>query len=317
MKPKIELVPYYPNYEETLVWYQDVALVKQVDNEEEPYTEEKLKRMYEYLDQHGALFYIAYNGEVVGDISVGDNHEVGIVIRREYQNLHIGRRAMELLIEWARKAGHDRMDAQIYSFNEQSRKMFMGVGFWQVAREFYTFPLVDYTEMMIETKDLWLKKGKMEDAEGIYKNLWRHAESARFMLWEPSHSVEEAKERMLRTIAFQKRSKYAFFIYEKKSGEPIGFANMEQIGRGTYQERGVALGPKFVGKGYGKQVLSALVNAAFADGGKEFWAMHRQENIPSRKVQEACGFVFDHTSEELTDPRTGERYQLDYRVKRS
>lgn len=29
---EIELVKYYPNYKTALVWYQDLALCKQVDN---------------------------------------------------------------------------------------------------------------------------------------------------------------------------------------------------------------------------------------------------------------------------------------------
>lgn len=56
---------------------------------------------------------------------------------------------------------------------------------------------------------------------------------------------------MQKTIEFQKTHD-TYLIYEKVSGEAIGFAGIEQLGPYTYQEAGICLGPKFVGKGYGK-----------------------------------------------------------------
>ncbi|MBE5905458.1 MAG: GNAT family N-acetyltransferase [Lachnospiraceae bacterium] len=208
------------------------------------------------------------------------------------------------------------MTAQIYSFNGQSRKIFTQFGFRQSWEEFYVYPLVSYKDVQIETKDVILKKGKPEDYYDIWQNLWKHKESARFMMWEPTYTEEEAKDRMLRTVRFQEREKYAFLVYEKQSGKAIGFANMQEIGRGTYMEQGVALGPDYVGKGYGKQILNALVDAAFADQGEEFWSMCRVKNIASHKVQMECGFATDHYGEEETDPRTGEKFVREYNVRR-
>ena len=55
---EIELVPYYPNYATTLTWYQDLDLCKQVDNRDTAYDLPLLKRMYDYLNTHGDLYYI-------------------------------------------------------------------------------------------------------------------------------------------------------------------------------------------------------------------------------------------------------------------
>ena len=57
---EIVLVRYYPNYKTTLAWYQDSDLCKQVDNRDTVYDLELLKRMYNYLNKHGDLFYIKY-----------------------------------------------------------------------------------------------------------------------------------------------------------------------------------------------------------------------------------------------------------------
>ena len=117
--------------------------------------------------------------------------------------------------------------------------------------------------MRIETKDLILKKAVQSDWEAMYRNLWCHEESARYMLWTVTTSEEEAQDRMRRTIEFEKKEKYALLVYDKRSGQAIGFAGMREIEPGVFEETGVALGPEFVGKGYGKQILNALVEEAF------------------------------------------------------
>lgn len=40
--------------------------------------------------------------------------------------------------------------------------------------------------MLLETKDIYLDKGKFEDWEDMYRNIWSRAESARYMLWRVS-----------------------------------------------------------------------------------------------------------------------------------
>lgn len=162
----------------------------------------------------------------------------------------------------------------------------------------------------LETKDLILKKASFEDWQDMYCNLWSHEESARYMLWNVTKSEEEAKSRMERTLKFQESHLGAFTVYEKASGQAIGFAGIEQIDDEVYEETGIAIGPKFVGKGYGKQILRALVECCFKQlQGKKVIATYRSENIASKKMQMACGFVYHH-SEDRVDPRNGQRYVL-------
>jgi len=168
---------------------------------------------------------------------------------------------------------------------------------------------------MLETKDLIIKKGEQSDWRDMYYNLWRHEESARYMLWDVTTSEEDAKARMERTVAFEQSHPYAWLVYEKASGQAIGFAGLEILEEGVCGETGVAFGPDFVGKGYGKQVLNALVDFAKEElGAKKFISCCRKANVPSHKVQMACGFTFSHY-EEMTDPRNGEPYTLEYNYK--
>lgn len=168
---------------------------------------------------------------------------------------------------------------------------------------------------MLETKDLLIKKGEQKDWRDMYYNLWCHGESARYMLWDVTTSEEEARDRMARTIKFQETHPYCWLVYEKASGKAIGFAGMEEIEEGVYEDKGVALGPDYVRKGYGKQIVNAMAEYAKAVlNAKKMVLSYREGNEASKRLQESCGFVYSH-SEDREDPRTGAGYVLNYMYK--
>ena len=138
---EITLIPYYPDYETALQWYQDPEVCKQVDNVEEAYSPDKLKLMYSYLSTHGDCYYIQYKDLLVGDVTLKNDGEISIVICKEAQNRHIGRRCIQNLIEAAKEKGMTELKAQIYSFNEQSKKMFSEVGFQHLEKDWYIYSL--------------------------------------------------------------------------------------------------------------------------------------------------------------------------------
>lgn len=136
-----KLIKYYPNYEVTLPWYQDRQLVKQVDNRDQPYDIERLKRMYTYLDQHGDLFYIEYDHTLCGDVCLQDSGEIAIVISPRYQNKHIGRTVIYMIIDLAKQKGFSSVYARIYPFNIQSKTMFESLGFINTDNDKYVLEL--------------------------------------------------------------------------------------------------------------------------------------------------------------------------------
>ena len=138
---ELRLVPYYRNDEVSLAWYQDPEVCRQVDNIDHVYDLERLHRMYDYLCANGDCFYIEYQGILVGDVSLRNSSEIAIVICREYQNRHIGRRCIKEILKLAREKGMDSVKANIYSFNEQSRRMFESVGFVKTDEEWYEYNL--------------------------------------------------------------------------------------------------------------------------------------------------------------------------------
>lgn len=162
---------------------------------------------------------------------------------------------------------------------------------------------------MLETKDLILRKAVFEDWQDIYANVWRHAETARCMFWRVTESEEDARDRMRRTLAYEEANEYALFVYEKSRGKAIGFAGMRELDPGVWEESGVALGPDYVGRGYGGQILDALTRAAFSLGAKEFRASCREQNERSRRLILSRGFR-PAGEEPCVDPRSGEAYTL-------
>lgn len=138
----ISLIPYYRNDEVSLPWYQDPDVCKQVDNIDFVYDLTRLHAMYDYLDAHGSCYYIRYDGILVGDVSLCDNGELAIVICKEFQNRHIGRKCIMNMIELAREKGMEKVKAKIYSFNTQSLRMVQALGFTKVAGEWYEYEFV-------------------------------------------------------------------------------------------------------------------------------------------------------------------------------
>lgn len=135
----IELIPYYRNDEESFSWYQDPDVCKQVDNIDHTYDIDTLHAMYDFLSSHGNCYYIMYQGRLVGDVSLRDNAELAIVVCKEYQDRHIGRRCIMDMIELAREKGLTKVRANIYSFNTQSQRMFKSVGFVRTEDEWFEY----------------------------------------------------------------------------------------------------------------------------------------------------------------------------------
>lgn len=163
---------------------------------------------------------------------------------------------------------------------------------------------------MYETNRLILKKAEFPDWEQMYRNVWQHAQTARYMLWSVTTDEEDAKERMRRTIAFQ-RDHSAWTVYEKASGQAIGFAGFQNE-NGVCEDTGICVGPAFVGKGYGKEILNALLDISMEQcGAREFIVSCRSENAASRGMILGCGFRFSH-QESRIDFRNGTAYTLEF-----
>ena len=162
---------------------------------------------------------------------------------------------------------------------------------------------------MIETESLILDKAKFSDWIEMYRNVWSQPESARYMEWTITTSEEAAKIRITKTIAFQKEHD-TYLVYEKASGKAIGFAGVEEIGPLIYQEAGICLGPSYVGKGFGRQILQGLIRYCRERfGAKEFVYSARDENTASNRLAESFGFSLVSSAAKIAS-QDGHQYHL-------
>ncbi len=162
---------------------------------------------------------------------------------------------------------------------------------------------------MIETKSLILDKAKFSDWKEMYRNVWSQPESAKYMEWNITTSEENAKIRIMKTIAFQKEHD-TYLVYEKSSGKAIGFAGVEKIEPYIYQEAGICLGPDYVGKGFGKQILQGLIQYCKEEfSAKKFIYSTREENRASNRLAKSLGFTVI-SSVPKTDSKDGHSYNL-------
>ena len=162
---------------------------------------------------------------------------------------------------------------------------------------------------MIETESLILDKAKFSDWKEMYRNIWSQPESARYMAWSITTSEEAAKIRIVKTIAFQKEHD-TYVVYEKSSGKAIGFAGVEKLEPCIYQEAGICLGPNYVGKGFGRQILQGLIQYCKEQfGAKEFIYSTRDENTASNRLAKSFGFLLISSAAKI-DSKDGHSYNL-------
>ena len=162
---------------------------------------------------------------------------------------------------------------------------------------------------MIETESLILDKAKFSDWKEMYRNIWSQPESARYMAWSITTSEEAAKIRIVKTIAFQKEHD-TYVVYEKSSGKAIGFAGVEKLEPCIYQEAGICLGPNYVGKGFGRQILQGLIQYCKEQfGATEFIYSTRDENTASNRLAKSFGFLLISSAAKI-DSKDGHSYNL-------
>ena len=164
---------------------------------------------------------------------------------------------------------------------------------------------------MIETKDLILRQGSADDWQDLYRNLWSREKVFRYMFKNPCPSEEHAAARTGAYVVMHEEVKTEFFICEKVSGQAIGIAGIKKLEHRKWTVTDIAIGPDFQGKGYGKQIVTALLNLAFEHGAIEVAYDCFKANIASKKLAMSCGFTYSH-SEEAELMKNGEKVILDY-----
>ena len=91
---------------EALSWYQDPETLWMVDGKREPYTPERLARMYDWLAERGELWFIDVRDEgtgggwrAVGDVTLCPDNLPIVIGEKDQRSRYVGRRVIEALCE--------------------------------------------------------------------------------------------------------------------------------------------------------------------------------------------------------------------------
>ena len=149
--------------------------------------------------------------------------------------------------------------------------------------------------MELETANLILKKELTDkDIEKLHNNVLIHEETAKYMLYKKSDTLEETKARIDKWSSWDNM----YWIFKKISNEPIGFLSFIES-ESEITNIGLCIGKDYIRKGYGKQVLSQLIEYAKANGKKmiEYSAFH--ENVASIELAKKLGFIYSHNKQSI------------------
>ncbi|MBU5311177.1 GNAT family N-acetyltransferase [Tissierella carlieri] len=118
-----------------LEWYKDEETVKLVDGKDaELYDTDRLKRMYDYLNDKGELYFIEVNmgNEYIpiGDVTFWKEDMPIVIGNKNYRGKGIGYKVIKALIQRAKILNYDKIYVnEIYSYNISSQKTFEKAGF--------------------------------------------------------------------------------------------------------------------------------------------------------------------------------------------
>ncbi|MBQ8293151.1 MAG: GNAT family N-acetyltransferase [Bacilli bacterium] len=163
----------------------------------------------------------------------------------------------------------------------------------------------------IEHNHIVLRKARMDDLNDLYNNLWSSKEVAKYLFWKESDSLEEAKERLLRTIDYQSNN-HGFVVALKDTDEAIGITGIYEYEPSSYRESGLCIGEKFQGNGYGKEMLEMLLYLAF-----EVFKAHKfrysciTENVRSKNLCSKYGFKYYESKKEVRK-WDNQEFMIDY-----
>lgn len=142
----------------------------------------------------------------------------------------------------------------------------------------------------IVLKDILLRKAKFDDYVDLYNNYWSNKITTQYMLWQVSENLNEAKQRIQRTIDFQSKTPISFVICQKSNNMPIGLVGFKEIEKDVYEDVGLGIGTNYVKKGYGTQVLQAILKFLFENkNAKKVKTGAFKQNVASIKMQKRCG----------------------------
>ncbi|MDG5856927.1 GNAT family N-acetyltransferase [Clostridium beijerinckii] len=150
----------------------------------------------------------------------------------------------------------------------------------------------------IETERLILRKFEYTDDENMLK-YWISDPEVQSLYSEPVYSTkEEVKELLEKYISsYDKSDYYRWAVILKETNECIGQISYFLVdNNNNFAEIEYCIGSLFQRKGFATEATKAIIKYGFDKMNlHKVQICHKSINMPSRKVIEKCGFVYEGT----------------------
>ena len=163
--------------------------------------------------------------------------------------------------------------------------------------------------MRLETERSILRRWEESDAEDMYAYA-KDPDVGPAAGWPAHKSVEES--RYIIKNVFMGAEAYAVCL--KPSGKAIGAIELKLNGHTDMTDRddecelGYWIGKPFWGQGLIPEAAKEMIRHAFEDlSMNKIWCGYYDGNVKSKRVQEKCGFVYHHTTENIDVPLMKEK----------
>ena len=154
----------------------------------------------------------------------------------------------------------------------------------------------DLGTVELETERLYLRRASVVDAEEMYKNWSSNPNVSRFLSWEPTNSVTEARN-ILRSWSYNytKQNYYQWMVILKENKEVIGtIGQVRQDRLASLVEIGYCIGEDWWNQGIMTEALNRVIKFFFEDVRvNRIEARHDTRNPASGKVMEKCGLTYE------------------------
>ena len=160
----------------------------------------------------------------------------------------------------------------------------------------------------IITQRLILRPWRVRDAAHLYEYA-KDPQVGPAAGWPPHTDVAHSRE-IIRTVFC---APHTFAVCRREDGVPVGSIGLKMgeatdlTDRPDECELGYWIGRPFWGQGLIPEAVNAILEYAFTTLGMQtVWCGYYDGNDKSKRVQEKCGFIYHHTTQDVEVPLLGE-----------
>lgn len=143
----------------------------------------------------------------------------------------------------------------------------------------------------LETDRLIIRSTREEDGP-LCLSIWLDDEMGKYLSDPPSEKADESYKNFAKGIETDE-SWYPFIAVSKETGDFIGTCSIVPEKEIGHWDLGYCVHKKYWKQGYATEMIKALIDFGYRNGGRKFTALVAQENIASNAVMKKLGFAVE------------------------